>query len=77
MPIYEYTCPGCKHKFELMRRVSQCSEPVTCPKCHKPAERKLSTFACYSTGAAGLTQPVGGASSCSGCSSSSCSTCGM
>ncbi len=76
MPIYEYICSSCKHKFELMRRVSQCNEPVTCPKCNKPAERKLSTFACYST-SAGLTAPVGGGPSCGGCGSSSCSTCGM
>ena len=28
MPIYEYVCPDCKTKFELMRPISKSSEPA-------------------------------------------------
>ncbi len=45
MPIYEYLCPDCKHKFELVRPFSQATEAVRCPQCHSEAKRLLSTFA--------------------------------
>ena len=37
MPIYEYICPDCKTKFELMRPISRCAEPAECPKCKHQA----------------------------------------
>ncbi|MFC2041218.1 FmdB family zinc ribbon protein [Chloroflexota bacterium] len=76
MPIYEYVCPGCECKFELLRPLSKSNEPASCPRCNKEAERILSTFACFSTSENGLTSPVGG-SSCASCGAASCSTCGM
>ncbi len=76
MPIYEYLCPSCELKFELLRPLSQAGEAASCPCCHKSAERILSKFACFSTSDSGLTSPVGG-SSCSSCGATSCDTCGM
>ncbi len=76
MPIYEYVCPGCKTKFELLRPLNKASEGASCPRCHQSAERILSTFACFSTDESGLSSPVGG-SSCGGCSATSCNTCNM
>jgi len=76
MPIYEYICPNCEFKFELLRPLSQASEAASCPHCHKTAERKLSTFACFSADESGLTSPVGG-NPCAGCSAISCDTCNM
>ena len=32
MPIYDYKCKACAHRFELLRSISN-TEPVTCPKC--------------------------------------------
>ena len=32
MPVYEYCCDGCMHRFELRRSFSDESE-VTCPRC--------------------------------------------
>jgi putative FmdB family regulatory protein len=77
MPIYEYVCSGCKSKFEQMRPVTQCSQDAECPKCHKPANRKMSVFSAMSTSVSGVPQAVPGTAghSCSGCSSGSCSTC--
>ncbi len=76
MPIYEYVCPGCECKFELLRPLSKFNEPASCPQCNKDAERILSTFACFSTSENGLPSPVGG-NSCASCGAANCSTCGM
>ncbi|MEJ2668709.1 MAG: zinc ribbon domain-containing protein [Gammaproteobacteria bacterium] len=40
MPIYEYQCEHCGHKFETMQRMSD--DPLTdCPACQESALRKL------------------------------------
>jgi putative FmdB family regulatory protein len=75
MPIYEYACPSCKSKFELMRPMSQSEEKAACPKCGKPAARAISRFSCLAKDDTGYTAPLGGGG-CGGCSSSSCSSCG-
>ena len=46
MPIYEYQCRECGHRFERLRSMKDADSDVECPKCHSPkAERQLSTFA--------------------------------
>lgn len=75
MPIYEYLCPNCKQKFELLRSLAQASEEASCPRCHKNAERILSTFAAVSKDESGMTTPI--SNPCSGCSSISCNSCGL
>ena len=78
MPIYEYGCSDCGSNFELLRPLSQADQEADCPHCQKPARRKLSVFACFSTSDAGVpTRIAGTGSSCNSCSSSSCSTCGL
>ena len=40
MPIYEYQCQQCKHKLEVMQRLSD--QPLkTCPACAQDALKKL------------------------------------
>ena len=75
MPIYEYFCPGCDLKFELLRPLSQASEGAECPRCKDAAERILSAFCSVSRDESGFTTPIGG-SSCGGCSTGTCGTCG-
>ncbi|MBN2098215.1 MAG: zinc ribbon domain-containing protein [Dehalococcoidia bacterium] len=75
MPVYEYWCPHCRLRFELMRPLSQSGEGAPCPKCRNQAPRAVSRCASISKGDNGMSTPIGG-SSCSGCSSSSCSSCG-
>ena len=75
MPIYEYVCPRCKAKFELLRPMRQAGEKGECPQCKQPAEPVPSHYACYTRDGGGASAPVGG-SSCSGCSASSCDSCG-
>ncbi|TFG46937.1 MAG: zinc ribbon domain-containing protein, partial [Dehalococcoidia bacterium] len=31
MPIYEYRCMDCRKKFDLLRPMSQSTEPTECP----------------------------------------------
>ena len=76
MPIYEYVCPSCDLKFELLRSLSQANEDVSCPQCQNAAQRVLSTFACFSKSESGLTSSIGG-SSCASCGATSCDTCGV
>ena len=75
MPIYEYVCPECGLKFELLRSMSQSDEEAACPRCNNDARRVLSAFAAFSKGANGDYAPVGGGSACSTCSATSCSSC--
>jgi len=43
MPIYEYRCSGCDHKFEEL--VRSADEPVACPACaNAEVKRLLSVF---------------------------------
>ncbi len=56
MPLYEYSCPGCHLRFELIRRVSQASEDAPCPKCQSSAKRVFSTFGLFSKDEHGFTK---------------------
>lgn len=40
MPLYEYSCGSCGHRFELLERVSAPS-PRPCPSCGADAPRLL------------------------------------
>ncbi|MCK5589683.1 MAG: zinc ribbon domain-containing protein [Dehalococcoidales bacterium] len=75
MPIYEYLCPQCSVKFELLRPLSQSNEIASCPHCHNGAKRTLSRFTCSSKSTEGTSTPLGGSSPCSTCSATSCATC--
>ncbi len=75
MPLYEYVCPECGHKFEMLKSLSRRDEDTACPKCSHSAERVLSTFACFSKGKSGISNSIGG-SSCSSCGGNTCSSCG-
>ena len=75
MPIYEYFCPQCNFRFELLRPLSQSDEIVSCPHCHNGAKRMFSSFASPSKGTEEISTPIGGSSPCSTCSAISCATC--
>jgi putative FmdB family regulatory protein len=75
MPIYEYFCPECNLKFELLRPLSHSDESAACPRCHNGARRVFSSFACSSKGTEEMPTPMGGNSPCSTCSAIDCSAC--
>ena len=74
MPIYEYHCPKCESKFELLRSMSKMDDAANCPKCEGSSERILSRFSAFSKDMGGLTTSLN-SDGCSSCSSSSCDSC--
>ena len=42
MPIYEYYCPQCEERFELLCSVGD--DEVSCPQCGLKAERRFSSY---------------------------------
>ena len=43
MPLYEYHCPTCDHKFDRLQPMS--ATGADCPVCEQPARRAISVFA--------------------------------
>ena len=41
MPLYEFECPSCKHRFELLKRYSD-RALTKCPECRANAKRLIS-----------------------------------
>lgn len=44
MPIYEYVCPNCGHKFELRSLEFGKPEEASCPKCGTDSPKVFSTY---------------------------------
>ncbi len=62
MPIFEYRCQDCGHKFEA---ILFGAEQAECPKCHTQSlEKQLSTFAVSKSG--------GATSASAGCGETNC-----
>ena len=72
MPLYEYYCPQCETRFELLRPMSRSNGPATCPNGHKGAQRVLSVFSSVSKGAGGETAPLGGDLGYNTCATGTC-----
>ncbi len=88
MPIYEYKCNSCGHRFERLQSFNE--EPVkTCPRCGGEVRKLIShsSFILKGTGwyATDYARKNGGSSrsssssqgslKCSSCPATSCSTC--
>lgn len=54
MPIYEYRCRACGHRFSRLQKIGADAAQVACPSCGaQDAEREVSTFASSSSGSQG------------------------
>ena len=54
MPMYEYRCPKCGKRFEMLRRMQDADRDVECPDCRSAGvERLLSTFSSGGCGSSG------------------------
>lgn len=83
MPIYEYVCDSCGHKFDIIQKMSD-SSIQTCDNCGKKAKRVISQTSFmlkgtgwYTTDYAGKkphTKSVAAPPACGskGCSSGAC-----
>ena len=74
MPLYEYYCPTCKTRFELLRPMSRSGELATCPSGHGKAERVVSVFAARVATESGVPAMLEGAGGggCAGCGPGGC-----
>ncbi|MDZ7264246.1 MAG: zinc ribbon domain-containing protein [candidate division KSB1 bacterium] len=60
MPIYEYKCRACGHRFDLFQSLGASNENLTCPQCGEPRpDRIFSAF-----GATGLSSSGTAAAGC-------------
>lgn len=72
MPIYEYVCAECRHKFEKLQSMASNGE-ATCPECGKEAKKALSVFAAISISTSGeATSVAGTGGGCGGCAGGAC-----
>jgi putative FmdB family regulatory protein len=75
VPIFEFECPRCNHRFDDLLRSSSAKNPP-CPKCKcVKTQRLMSTFSMGGCASEGGHSHGGGSCSCGGCSSGSCSGC--
>ncbi len=52
MPIYEYQCTACQHRFSVLQRIGEGNEQLVCERCGAPKPvKQFSTFAAASSGA--------------------------
>ena len=61
MPIYEFTCTSCDHRFERLRSMNHMEEPANCPVCDSDSERELSVFSAFMSSDGGQLSAVPGA----------------
>ncbi len=76
MPIYEYTCTTCEHRFERLRPMDRMDDDAPCPECEGEAERSLSVFVSFSSFDGGVISPVAGGGGCGGCGPGGCACAG-
>ena len=46
MPIYEFTCESCGHRFERIQSMSA-ADPDTCPACSEQKVRRLMSLSSF------------------------------
>ena len=68
MPLYEYRCNDCDHRFEILQRMGEGADGLACPSCGEPRlEKQFSTFAAAAGGStSGASAADRGAGACAG-----------
>ena len=74
MPIYEYICKDCGHRFETLRSMKDLDAPIACSHCQSLETRRALSLCYAQSGGRSLAGSNGGG--CSGCSGGSCGSCG-
>ncbi len=65
MPLFEYSCRGCHHHFEVLVRAHDTPE---CPSCRsRDLERRQSVFAAHTAGGGYGDDAMPAAGSCGAC----------
>ena len=53
MPLYEYTCPRCGEKREVLSRSAESAAAPKCPACDSLMEKAWSAVACHTKAGGG------------------------
>lgn len=74
MPLYEYICLDCKHRFDELRPMNDADKSIPCSECHSEhTSRRISVFNAQSGGR--VVAGNAASSGCAGCSAGSCAGC--
>lgn len=72
MPLYEYRCPDCQGRFEVIQHLGASAAETVCPTCGaQHVERQLSTFA-MAGGGSSASSSAAAAQSFAGCGGGQC-----
>lgn len=67
MPLYEYRCPDCQGRFEIIQHLGTSAAETVCPTCGaQHVERQLSTFAVANSGSGASSTPAPSFGGCGG-----------
>jgi putative FmdB family regulatory protein len=80
MPLYEYSCRDCGHRFEILQRLGEGADGLACPSCRAAAlDKQFSTFAAgtSSGGGGGESETGYGAADCGAGACCGGGACGM
>lgn len=67
MPLYEYSCRECGHRFEVLQRMNEGSEGLDCPRCgHPEVSKQFSTFAAAVAGGSTAGRGAAASGACGG-----------
>ncbi len=58
MPLYEYECQKCNHKFESIRNIADSKSILRCPRCGRETAYKV--LSVFNTARGGSSAPKGG-----------------
>jgi putative FmdB family regulatory protein len=73
VPIYEYKCAACEHRFEELIRAERDVKNVACPKCGaRKVEQQPSVFAAHNAPTKSSRPP-----GCGGCAAAGGAGCPM
>ena len=73
MPLYEFDCPDCSKRFEVIIPYSRLAD-VVCPSCSGARVRKCVSGFGIGGGGSRIRNAGKG---CEGCTSTNCGTCGQ
>ncbi|MBN1482084.1 zinc ribbon domain-containing protein [candidate division KSB1 bacterium] len=62
MPIYEYKCTQCGHRFDKLQRMGADGSDLTCPNCGAPRPEKM--LSAFSSSGGGLDSYASSGRSC-------------
>jgi putative FmdB family regulatory protein len=43
MPIYEYECQTCQHRYDKLLRIAEADNPQECPQCRSSESKRRIT----------------------------------